>query len=97
MADLPVRTPQTAPVPQAYEMALLAIVALVFIWSGISPHDRFTWVMEVFPVILGIPLAGVSILAFVLPHWSIPSLPSCDHPDGRWEIHLCGSAIRVLD
>jgi putative membrane protein len=36
-------------------LALLAIVALVLVWSGISPHDRFTWVMEVFPVLLGIP------------------------------------------
>jgi putative membrane protein len=40
----------------AYELALLAIVAVVFVWSGISPRDRFTWVLEVFPVILAIPI-----------------------------------------
>lgn len=38
-----------------YELALLAIVATVLVWSAISPHDRFTWVLEVFPVLLGIP------------------------------------------
>jgi putative membrane protein len=35
---------------------LLALVVVVFVWSGINPHDRFTWLLEVFPVILGIPL-----------------------------------------
>jgi len=44
------------PGPSAYELGLLAIVALVFVWSGIRPHDRFTWVLEVFPVILSIPV-----------------------------------------
>jgi putative membrane protein len=42
--------------PSAYELNLLAIVAVVFVWSGISPHDRFTWVLEVFPVILSVPV-----------------------------------------
>jgi len=39
----------------AYELTLLTIVAVVFVWSGINPHDRFTWVLEVFPVIIGLP------------------------------------------
>jgi putative membrane protein len=41
--------------PSAYEILLLITVILVLIWSGISPHDRFTWLLEVFPVLLGIP------------------------------------------
>ena len=41
--------------PSAYEILLLITVILVLIWSGISPHDRFTWLFEVFPVLLGIP------------------------------------------
>jgi putative membrane protein len=36
--------------------ALLAAVAIVFIWSGWSPADRVTWVLEVFPVILAVPV-----------------------------------------
>jgi putative membrane protein len=36
--------------------ALLASVAIVFVWSGWTPADRITWVLEVFPVILAIPV-----------------------------------------
>jgi putative membrane protein len=55
--------------PSSYELALLAIVTVVFIWSGISPHDRFTWILEVFPVILGVPL-----LVFVYPRFRFTPL-----------------------
>jgi len=34
---------------------LLAVLA-VLLWSGIAPHDRFTWFMEVFPVLIGLPV-----------------------------------------
>lgn len=37
-----------------YRILLLATVALVFIWSVIGPHDYFTWMLEVFPGVLGI-------------------------------------------
>lgn len=36
--------------------SLIALVVLVLLWSGISPHDRFTWFMEVFPVLIGLPV-----------------------------------------
>jgi putative membrane protein len=36
--------------------ALLAGVAIVFLWSGWSPKDRLTWVMEVLPVVVAVPL-----------------------------------------
>jgi putative membrane protein len=38
-----------------YEIALLAIVLAVLAWSGINPSDRFTWLMEVFPVLIAVP------------------------------------------
>jgi putative membrane protein len=37
-------------------LGLVALVLAVLVWSGIRPHDRFTWFMEVFPVLLGVPL-----------------------------------------
>lgn len=37
-------------------LALLLAGAVVFIWSGIQPHDRTTWWLEVFPVILAVPV-----------------------------------------
>lgn len=38
----------------------IALLLPVFAWSGIGPHDRFTWWLEVAPVLIGVPL----ILAF---------------------------------
>ena len=35
-------------------LTLLALLALII--SGIDPHDRTTWWLEVFPVVLGLPL-----------------------------------------
>jgi putative membrane protein len=31
----------------------LGVVAVVFVWSLIAPHDYFTWILEVAPVIIG--------------------------------------------
>jgi putative membrane protein len=39
--------------------ALLALGAAVLVWSGIAPRDRFTWLLEVFPAILG----GIALAA----------------------------------
>ena len=39
-----------------YEYTLLAIVLAVLVWSGIGPHDRFTWLLEVAPVLIGLPI-----------------------------------------
>ena len=36
--------------------ALLAIFAVIFVWSAIRPHDYFTWLLEVFPAIIGAAL-----------------------------------------
>lgn len=37
-------------------LSLLLACMLVFAWSGIRPHDYFTWALETFPVMLGVPL-----------------------------------------
>jgi putative membrane protein len=41
---------------KAYEYVLLAIVLAVLVWSGLHPHDRFTWLLEVAPVLIGLPI-----------------------------------------
>jgi len=33
---------------------LLVAYVAVLVWSGIRPHDYFTWLMEVFPALIGI-------------------------------------------
>ena len=35
---------------------LLVLLALVLAWSGLAPKDRFTWLLEVAPVLIGVPL-----------------------------------------
>jgi len=37
-------------------LALLVLVAIVFGWSGWRPYDRFTWWLEIAPVLGGIAL-----------------------------------------
>jgi putative membrane protein len=37
-------------------LALLGLTLLALVVSGIGPHDRTTWWLEVFPVVLGVPL-----------------------------------------
>jgi len=39
-----------------YLSALGIFVAVFFIWSAIRPHDYFTWFLEVFPVLIALPL-----------------------------------------
>jgi putative membrane protein len=44
------------PTASRLPIALLAGVLAVLVWSGAAPHDRFTWVMEVAPVLLAVPI-----------------------------------------
>jgi putative membrane protein len=59
--------------------ALVALVLVVLAWSGIRPHDRFTWFMEVFPVLLGLPV-------LLLTHRRFPLTPLLM---GLLAVHAC--------
>ena len=48
---------------------LLAVFFVVLIWSGINPHDYFTWFLEVLPGII-----GVVILAFTFRKFKFTNL-----------------------
>ncbi len=37
-----------------YSFLWASIFSAVFVWSGIKPHDYFTWFLEVFPAVLGL-------------------------------------------
>jgi putative membrane protein len=40
-----------------YHIILLIIVLVVWVWSGIRPHDtRLTWILETFPVMIALPV-----------------------------------------
>ena len=47
-------------------LTLLVIVALGLVWSGIGPHDRLTWVLEVVPVLIAVPLLVWTARSFPL-------------------------------
>lgn len=36
--------------------ALIALISAALVWSGIAPHDRLTWVLEVVWVVAAVPL-----------------------------------------
>ena len=38
------------------EIGLLVALLAVLAWSAIRPRDRFTWWLEAFPVLVGVPL-----------------------------------------
>ena len=45
-------------------LVLLAIVAIVFCWSGWRPYDRFTWWLEIAPVLAAVALLLVTYRRF---------------------------------
>ena len=52
--------------PAAYEWILLGTVLAVLVWSGLDPHDRFTWLLEVAPVVIGLPIVMAARRRFPL-------------------------------
>jgi putative membrane protein len=47
-------------------IALVAIVIAALAISGVGPHDRLTWWLEVFPVLIAIPLLVLTVRRFPL-------------------------------
>ncbi len=45
---------------------LLAIVAIVFAWSGYHPYDRLTWWLEIFPGLIGLIVLAATYRRFRL-------------------------------
>ena len=46
--------------------AWLSGFSIVLVWSGIEPHDQFTWFLEVLPAIAGLGLMVVTFKRFPL-------------------------------
>jgi len=47
-------------------LTLLLAASLALIISGITPHDRLTWVLEIFPFLIAVPILAVSYRKFPL-------------------------------
>lgn len=52
-----------------YLLAAVALVVLALLISFINPHDRLTWLMEVMPVLIALPL-----LAYTYPRFPLTPL-----------------------
>ena len=52
-----------------YELRLLLSLVVLLVLSGIHPHDYFTWVLEVSPILIGVP-----ILVWVYPRFRFTRL-----------------------
>jgi putative membrane protein len=46
----------TTTTDRRYYAFLLTLLGAVSVWSAIQPHDRFTWYLEVFPVVIALPI-----------------------------------------
>ncbi|MGH7498955.1 MAG: DUF2238 domain-containing protein [Gemmatimonadales bacterium] len=44
------------PRPSRYQLGLVVSLVVLLVWSGLHPHDRFTWFLEVFPILIGVPV-----------------------------------------
>ena len=47
-------------------VALLVIGAVLLVWSGIAPADRTTWLLEVFPIFIAVPVLLTTARRFPL-------------------------------
>lgn len=44
----------------------LAVFFIVLIWSGVAPHDQFTWFLEVLPALIGVVVLALTKSRFTL-------------------------------
>jgi len=47
-------------------IVLLVVGAALLVWSGIAPADRTTWILEVFPIFIAVPLLAATFRRFPL-------------------------------
>jgi putative membrane protein len=55
-----------ASAPRREPLILLLASIVLLVWSGIGPHDRFTWLLEVLPVLVGAPILVATYRRFPL-------------------------------
>lgn len=49
-------------------LTLLVIFGVVLVWSGITPYDRLTWVLEIIPALIALPILIFTFRRFPLTH-----------------------------
>ncbi|HMJ17957.1 MAG TPA: DUF2238 domain-containing protein [Gemmatimonadaceae bacterium] len=59
-------TTLTAQRPRRYPLALLILIAIALVLSGLGPTDRGTWWLEIFPILIGAPILVATYRRFPL-------------------------------
>ena len=59
-------TTLTAQRTRWYPLALLVLVAIALVLSGLAPTDRGTWWLEIFPILIGAPILVATYRRFPL-------------------------------
>ena len=93
-----------------YRAGLLAATLIVLVWSFINPHDRFTWLLEVLPFLIALPILLATARSFPLTslaytlvaiHASILMVGGhytyAEVPLGYWVQHAFGFARNHYD
>lgn len=57
-------------------LAAAAVLVALLIVTGIHPYDRVTWALEVFPVVLALPVLGLTHRRFPLTDVLYIGVPS---------------------
>lgn len=96
--------------PRRYEIGLLVVVLGVLAWSGVEPADRFTWLMEVFPVLIAVPVLVATYRRFRFTPlvYTLMAIHACilmlggkytyaEVPLGFWMEHTFGFARNHYD
>ena len=47
-------------------IVLLVVGTALLVWSGVAPADRTTWILEVFPIFIAVPLLAATFRRFPL-------------------------------
>ncbi len=55
-----------SPASRREPLLLLVIGLALLAWSGVRPHDRFTWLLEVAPLLIGVPVLVATYRGFPL-------------------------------
>jgi len=61
MTEAPAKSSRTLPI---ILLVLWLAVGVIFVWSAIHPHDYFTWILEVFPAIIGAVILAATYRRF---------------------------------